>query len=157
MNKRNLHPKRALRSVLLVLLLSAVGMTKAFAANHDFTSVAANGQTLYYKITSNTTNSRTVMVTHPNSYNYSGTNSTSISYNYYNDPYGNGGTHNYYTKPTGNLIIPYYVEYNGISYSVTAIDEYAFGTTYSSSNACNGLTSLESMDMLKLAGLRPVL
>ena len=153
MNKRNLQSKRALRSVLLVLLLSAVGMTNAFAAtnlstNHDFTSVAANGQTLYYKITSTT--NHTVMVTHPNA-------NTSHSSNlyYYNNPYLKSytGTYNsngiyvynpaeYWTKPSGNLIIPYYVEYNGISYSVTAIDEYAFGTINGSSYACTGLTSV---------------
>ena len=147
MNKRSLHPKRALRSVLFILLLSAVGMANVFAANHDFTSVAANGQTLYYKITSNTTNSRTVMVTHPNSDTY-GISSGPNDYNYAGNPYGNGGSSIYYSRPTGNLIIPYYVEYNGISYSVTAIDDYAFGTTYSysSSNpnfyACTGLTSV---------------
>ena len=150
MNKRNLQPKRALCSVLLVLLLIAVGMTNVFAQNHDFTSVAPNGQTLYYKITDAT--QHTVMVTHPND-NTSGSNSGYSYYEnikYYNNPYFrtfNGSPSynynwNYYTKPSGNLIIPYYVEYNGISYSVTAIDEYAFGTTYSSSYACNGLTTV---------------
>jgi hypothetical protein len=156
MNKRNLHPRRALRSVLLVLLLNVVGMTNALAdqKNHDFTAVAPNGQTLYYKITSTT--EHTVMVTHPNDntdgkYYY---NSYGDYYNcgngikYYNNPYfryatGSGSSSwNYYTKPSGNLIIPYYVEYNGISYSVTAIDSYAFGTDYYSSYACTGLTSV---------------
>ena len=35
MNKRNLHPKRALCFALFVLLLSAVGMTKAFAQQYE--------------------------------------------------------------------------------------------------------------------------
>lgn len=148
MNKRNLHPKRALRSVLFVLLLYVVGMTNAFAANHDFTAVAPNGQTLYYKITDAT--QHTVMVTHPNSNTTGYSNGYSLGNGiiYNNNPYFNYytsynyGSYYYYEKPSGNLIIPYYVEYNGISYSVTAIDEYAFGTTYSSSYACTGLTSV---------------
>ena len=142
-----------LRSVLFVLLLSAVGMTNAFAQNHDFTSVAPNGQTLYYKITDAT--QHTVMVTHPNSNTTGNSNGYGIGNNiiYYNNPYFyyayfyyatgySSSSFYYYTKPSGNLIIPYYVEYNGISYSVTAIDEYAFGTTYNSSYACTGLTSV---------------
>lgn len=163
MNKRNLQPKRALRSVLLVLLLSAVGMTNVFAQNHDFTSVAPNGQTLYYKITDAT--QHTVMVTHPNDNtssvyvtNYGNYNSNDIRY--YNNPYFNylsyssynGLTYHYYDKPSGNLIIPYYVEYNGISYSVSAIDEYAFGTTYNSNCACNGLTSVVIPASVKTIG-----
>ena len=139
MNKRNLQTKRVLRSFLLVLLLCEAGMKNAFAANpanHDFTSVAPNGQTLYYKITSSI--EHTVMVTHPNSSSYN------------NFPYGSGNNYyqgNFYTKPSGNLIIPYYVEYNGVSYSVTAIDEYAFGTLYWDNSgygpfACTGLTSV---------------
>ena len=153
MKKRNLQPKRALRSVLLVLLLCAVGMTNALAAynlstNHDFTSVAANGQTLYYKITSTT--NHTVMVTHPNantSYSellYYQNNPYVKYYNRTTNSYGNYvySPAGYWTVPTGNLIIPYYVEYNGVSYSVTAIDEYAFGTTYSNEYACTGLTSV---------------
>lgn len=148
MKKKTLCLNRALRSVLLVLLLSAVGMTNAFADNHDFTSVAPNGQTLYYKITDAT--AHTVMVTHPNSY-------SSINYTngYQNTPYGNGnGTYNYFSKPTGNLVIPYYVEHNGISYSVTAIDEYAFGTTYNSSYACTGLTSVTIPSSVTSIGLK---
>ena len=138
MNKRILQPKRALRSVLLVLLLCAVGMTNSFAQNHDFAAVAANGQTLYYKITSST--AHTVMVTHPNNFD----NSNYPARCYYNNPYYKSGTSSYiyYTKPSGNLIIPYYVEYNGVSYSVTAIDSYAFGTTFNSSYACTDLTSV---------------
>ena len=126
MNKRNLQPKRALRSVLLVLLLSAVGMANVLAYN--FSAVAPNGQTLYYTITDATQHA--VKVTHPN--NRDGYSNS----NYYQSPYYG------YNKPSGNLIIPYYVEYNGMSYSVTAIDDYAFGTTYSNNNACTGLTSV---------------
>ena len=65
MNKRNLHPKRALRSVLLVLLC-AVGMTKSYAVDFDFSSVCSTGQTLYYRITNSTTHE--VELTYPNYY-----------------------------------------------------------------------------------------
>ena len=62
MSKKYLLWKRALRSVLFVLLLSAVGMTNALA--YSFSTVSPNGQTLYYTITNAT--EHTVMVTHPN-------------------------------------------------------------------------------------------
>lgn len=122
MSKSNLQTKRALRTVLFVLL-SVVGMTNSFA--YDFAAVAENGQTLYYSITN--TSTQTVKVTHP---------SSDIRWPY-----------NGFTKPTGDLIIPYYVEYNGIGYSVTAIDDYAFGTYYSIDGifdiySCSGLTSV---------------
>lgn len=135
---KTIQLKKALHAALIVLLLSAVGITNA-AQYHDFASVAPNGQTLYYKITDVT--EHTVMITHPNGYSNSSYNS---NYTYWNSPYNGGGNNGYgsFTKPSGNLIIPYYVEYNGISYSVTAIDEYAFGTTYSNTYACNGLTSV---------------
>jgi hypothetical protein len=123
MNNSNLQTKRAPRFVLFILLLCAVGMTNSFA--YDFSAETTDGQTLYYTITNDSTH--TVMVTHPfgdTRFPYSG-----------------------YTKPTGDLIIPYYVEYNGIGYSVTAIDEYAFGTNYSTDGifdyySCSGLTSV---------------
>lgn len=100
MNKRNLHPKRALRSVLLVLLLSAVGMTNAFAA-YDFSAVCETGQTLYYNIT-NATN-HYVELTCPGSNSWNG-----------------------FAKPTGNIILPENVQYNGVNYTVTSIGNYAF-------------------------------
>ena len=130
MQLKSLHPKMTLHGALFFLLLCTMGMTKAYA--WDFSAVAPNGQTLYYKITSSTNN--TVMVTHP----YTGS-------DYSNYPWYHP-TNMTYPKPTGNLIIPYYVEYNGNSYSVTAIDEYAFGTIRSDySNlvvACTDITSV---------------
>lgn len=48
MNKKLLLWKRALRSILIVILLSAAGTTKSFA--YDFTAVCESGQTLYYTI-----------------------------------------------------------------------------------------------------------
>ena len=66
MNKRNLQTKRALHSVLLVLLLCAVGMTKSYAVDFDFSAVCSTGQTLYYRITNSTTHE--VQLTYPNKY-----------------------------------------------------------------------------------------
>lgn len=65
MNKRNLQPKRALRSVLFVLLLSAVGMTKAlaqtegalngvFTINDSGDKVCFSQGNLQYKASTNT-------------------------------------------------------------------------------------------------------
>lgn len=144
MTKNNLQTKRTLRSVLLVLLLGVAWNTKSYAYN--FSAVAPSGQTLYYTITDDS--EHTVMVTHPNenTNGYSNALYCGPLIYYYNNPYFSrcisSGTYIYYEKPTGNLIIPYYVQYNGISYSVTAIDDYAFGTTYNEYNACTGLTSV---------------
>ncbi len=110
MNKRNLQTKRALRSVLLVLLLSAVGMTKAFAA-YDFSAVCETGQTLYYNITDAT--NHYVELTCPGSNSWNGWNG--------------------FAKPTGNIILPENVQYNDVNYTVTSIGNYAF-------YYCQGLT-----------------
>ena len=119
MKTNTIQLKKALHAALIVLLLSAAGMTKSYAYN--FSAVAPSGQTLYYNITSSSTN-YTVTVVSPN---------------------GNSSSwYNTSNKPTGDLVIPYYVQYNGISYSVTAIDSYAFGTTSSNSWSCTGLTSV---------------
>ena len=147
MNKRNLHPKGALRSVLLVLLLCVVGMTKSYAVDFDFSSVCSSGQTLYYRITNSTTHE--VELTYPNYYYY---NYSSYRYREY--------WHNY-TQPTGNIVIPYYVEYNGISYYVTSIRDHTFGNhEYTSNNGgyfyyydqCTGITSVVIPSSVKTIG-----
>ncbi|MBQ3580604.1 MAG: leucine-rich repeat domain-containing protein [Bacteroidales bacterium] len=81
------------------LILFAVFIIAATmsACAYDFSAVCSTGQTLYYKIGFGVT-------------------VTSQNDNY---PY-------YSTQPTGNLVIPSSVEYNGISYTVTGIDQYAF-------------------------------
>ena len=144
MKTKHLHPKRALRSVLFVLLLCAVGMTKSFAEDFDFSAVCSTGQTLYYKITNSTTHE--VQLTYPN-YHY--------SHIEYYDFYGftfNNYTYWYnYSQPTGDIIIPNSVVYNGISYSVTSIGDNAFGdhrNSYSSGvtsysyDVCSDITSI---------------
>lgn len=77
-----------------------IGIQTAFAA--DFSAVSPNGDILYYKIIDNT--GHKVSIVHP------GTSE------------GWGG----YTKPTGNLVIPSTVNYGGIAYTVTVIDDFAF-------------------------------
>ena len=76
---------------------------------YDFSAVAPSGQTLYYNISGNTV---TVTYPSPDEYPYSG-----------------------YTKPTGSLVIPSNVTYNGISYAITSIGDWAF-------SGCSGLTSV---------------
>ena len=149
MNKRNLQSKRALRSVLLVLLLSVVGLTKAFAT-YDFSAVCETGQTLYYNIT-NATN-HYVELTCPGSNSWNGWNG--------------------FAKPTGNIILPENVQYNGVNYTVTSIGNYAFyycqGLTGSltipnsvtsigdaSFHYCSGLTSVTIGNSVASIGYNP--
>jgi len=135
MNKRSLQPKRALRSVLLVLLLCAAGMTKSYAVDYDFSSVCSTGQTLYYRITDATAHE--VQLTYPNRYDITSTSGSgtysSPKHVYYHDYYWYN-----FTRPTGNIVVPYYVEYNGISYSVTSIRDHTFGNHNYQSNYQSG-------------------
>lgn len=77
---------------------------------YDFSAVAPTGQTLYYNIIDSN-----VSVTYPGSAYW-------IAYD----------ENNY---PTGSLEIPASVSYNGITYTVTAISDYAF-------TGCSALTSV---------------
>ena len=93
------------QAFLLALLLSMLGMTKSYAVDFDFSSVCSTGQTLYYRITNSTTHE--VMLTYPNKHHYEqSSNGYRRLYRLYWDNY---------ERPTGNIVVPYYVEYNGIS------------------------------------------
>ena len=94
-----------------IALLLGIFVPRSVLA-YDFSEVCSTGQTLYYNIV----NGNAVQVTCP------GDPLTS--------PYGG------YTKPTGDLIIPYTVTYNGVTYPVTSVGEGAFC-------ACYYLTSVE--------------
>ena len=134
MKNRFLQMKRALSTVLLVLLLSAIGMTKGFA--YDFSEVCVTGQTLYYKITDAT--NHYVELTCPGASNWNGWSG--------------------YERPAGDVILPENLQYDGATYTITAIGNYAFyncdGLTslvmpntvtslgYSAFNDCNNLTSI---------------
>ena len=111
MQTKDLQMKRTLRTVLFVLLLGVVGMTKGYA--YDFSAVCETGQTLYYSITD--AENHYVELTCPG------------------DPGWNGWDG--YTKPTGDIILPEEVEYDGVTYTLTTIGDYAFYD-------CTGLTSV---------------
>ena len=115
MQLKDLQLKRMLRSILLILLLSAVGMPKICA--YDFSAVCSTGQTLYYNITDE--ENLYVTLTFP------GENGWLNSYFY-----GWSG----YTKPTGDIILPESVQYGGLTYTVTSIGSSAFYD-------CSGLTA----------------
>ena len=78
---------------------------------YKFSAVCSSGHTLYYNVTS------------------------------FNEPYTVEVTgqmpvgYEYAYRPTGDLVIPETVTYNGVTYSVTKIGDYAF-------NTCTGLTSV---------------
>ncbi len=92
---------------LIVLLLCMLGTVNAY----DFSQVnSGGGQTLYYNIIDAT--NHYVEITYPGS-------STSL-------PWPNN-------KPTGNTALPENVDYNGTTYTVTAVGDYAF-------YMCSGLT-----------------
>ena len=94
-----------------ILFLSLCLMTAMLSFAHDFEVKNADGKTIYYNITSSTA-PYTVAVT------YQGT-----SYSEYKNEY------------TGSVTIPEKVTYNGKTYSVTSIGDYAFWY-------CSGLTSI---------------
>ena len=84
--------------------------------NYDFSAVCSTGQTLYYKIISDT-EPYAVAVTCPNK--------TQNVVKLYKG----------YTEPTGDLVIPEMVTHNGKTYSVTCIGEDAF-------SCCENLTTV---------------
>lgn len=99
------------RNKILLMLLALFAMASAADAA-DFSAVAPSGQTLYYNIVSGG-----VQLTYPA-----------------NIPQPTLGWNNY-TKPTGILTIPSSVVYNGSTYSVVAVDKFAF-------YGCSGLTKV---------------
>ena len=105
-----------MKRLLLFSALVAASVLNVFA--YDFSSVAPNGQTLYYAIL----NSSEVSVVFPSS-------------TYTMDPYECSGTWTGFTMPTGNLVIPDTVVYNGTPYRVAVIEQGAF-------YGCTGLTSI---------------
>ena len=105
-----------MKRLLLFSALVAASVLNVFA--YDFSSVAPNGQTLYYAIL----NSSEVSVVFPSS-------------TYTMDPYECSGTWTGFAMPTGNLVIPDTVVYNGTPYRVAVIEQGAF-------YGCTGLTSI---------------
>lgn len=91
------------KQVFLLLVALLAIWQNAFA--YSFSAVAPSGQTLYYQ-----TSGGSASVTYPSS-------SSSSPYNGF-------------TKPTGDLAIPSSVTYNGTTYTVTSIGNYAFKSCY---------------------------
>ena len=108
-----------MKKVLLSLIITVSTMLSTVWA-YDFSTVVSSGQTLYFNI-----NSNTVSITYPGSSTY--------------NPY------NGYTQPTGNLVIPETISYNGTTYSVTSIGNYAFSN-------CSSLTSVTIPDSITSIG-----
>ena len=98
---------------LLTILFATMLAEQIMAVDYDFSAKCSSGQTLYYRITSNT-EPYTVEVSYPN---------YSEEDFYYNC-----------IKPIGDLIIPETVTQNGITYSVKSISYAAF-------KDCDGLKS----------------
>lgn len=96
-------------SILVIVLMSLVIPQKGYA--YTFTSVAPSGQTLYYNLSGGT-----AIVT---------SSGTPGMYGSWLDN----------TRPTGNLVIPDSVIYQGVSYPVVSIGDFAF-------QQCGGLTSV---------------
>ena len=97
--------KRALqrqKGVFALLLALGLGMGTAYA--YSFSKQCSTGQWLYYNIINST--SHYVEITYPG---------TSTS-----NPWGG------YTQPSGNITLPSSVSYNGVTYTVTKIGNYAF-------------------------------
>ena len=86
--------------------------TTRLIASFDFSSVSSSGHTLYYRILNQ--DLHTVYVTYPGSSS---------------NPYNN------YIEPSGNLVIPSSVAYDGYTYTVVMIGEYAF-------SGCDNLLSV---------------
>ena len=89
-----------MKKLFAITIMMAIAI-RAFA--YDFSATCESGQTLYYRILTNSNHE--VIVTQGD------------------------------TRPVGDLIIPESVEYQGIIYSVTGIDEEAF-------SYCHGITSV---------------
>lgn len=96
--------------------------TSAFAQNFHFSAVCESGQTLYYRILSE--ENQEVSVTFPN-----------------NNPAGWYG----YDEPEGNLVIPEFVEHEGIIYTVASLDHHAF-------MSCHEITSVVFPNTIRRIG-----
>ena len=98
-----------------LLLLAGLGLAHGQTINYDFSAVSPSGDTLYYKISTNTIPSSAIVVA-PAIGTF-------------------GATWSDYVEPTDSLIIPSSVSYGGRNYSVKSIGEHAFF-------GCSSLTSV---------------
>ena len=124
-----------MKKVLLSLVLTISTMfSSVWAYEVDFTATAPSGQTLYFYITTHTSQYSSVSVAGWDVYN-----GDSISI-------------------IGNLVIPSSVTYNGMIYSVTTINEGAFqgGRDLTSITIPNSITSIEHAAFAGCTGLTSI-
>ena len=91
-----------MKKIAFILFAMMLGLGQTFA--YDFSSVCSTGQTLYYNITD--------AVNHEVELTYPGNDS------YF--PWNN------FQEPNGEIELPSIVHYNGTTYNVTAVGDYAF-------------------------------
>ena len=104
MNYKNLHRNCTTSTLLTVLLLCSVGLTKSYA--YDFSAVCETGQTLYYNI-------------------------TNAVYHYVELTYPGNNNWNGFDQPVGDIILPRYVyDADDNQFLVTSIGGNAFSDCY---------------------------
>lgn len=113
----SLPRNRAKRAALLILSLLMLGMTNTFGRTHapDWSEPCPTGQTLYYYVVD--ANNHYVGLTHPGPNN--------------SDPWAytvneGGQSVTYHVDPVGQVELPAYVTHEGVTYTLTEIDTYAF-------------------------------
>ena len=118
MQALSLPMNRARRIALLFFSLCVLGVSSSYARMYDpdWTAVTPSGHTMYYSVIDD--NNHYVAVTHPN---------PNATLNWLNTTTG------LWEYPTGNLILPEHVSHNGITYTLTEIDQHTF-------HNCSGLT-----------------
>ena len=98
---------KKLFTITVLMALAMNGFSQNI--NYDFSAECESGQTLYYRITDE--EEHTVTLTYP----YSEENE-----------FFSGDYYEYFVRPQGEIILPSIVVYNGVDYSVIAIDHNAF-------------------------------
>ena len=124
---------------LFIVMIAAMLAGQAWAKDYDFdfSAVCGTGQTLYYRITSNT-EPYTVTVTYPNK--------------------GETDCYTGFERPQGDLTIPLEVENDGVKYSVISISDYAFYDCYrlTSVTIPNSVTRIGEWAFTNCSGLTTI-
>ena len=122
-----------MRKIIFGLTILVVIFSGCKSKSYDFSAVCENGQTLYYKITSNEEPYKVEIVRQN-----------------INEPY-------YDINPIGNLVIPETVLYNGITYSVKEIGNNAFSNSHLVSVSLpKTITSIRDSAFYMCSGIREI-